>query len=576
MSSVARRRLRSGATAGSTRTQTRGIEVAVENLRTFLIIALCAVSFMLWQAWVRDYNSPQQTQSDPLQRDVISPEQPTNNDGIQVPASPEMPATQASNDLLATTANNTKLVSVTTDLFEAQLDGNAIRRLALLEYPVSIESPDVPFALLDNSSTNLFLAESGLLGSNGEPNQDTVLSPSALNYSLRDGSDTLPVKFTWEGPSGIKITKTYLFTRGSYEVKVSYRIDNATDEPWSGRMFGQFRRNRVEQEGGLFRVYTYTGGILSGPEKPYEKIDFDDMAEVNIERDVTGGWLAMIQHYFAGAWIPGSTNSNHYYSRAINNGNEFLLGLYYDQPIAPGESKEMSLSTYLGPKIQSKMEKAAPGLRRTVDYGWLFFLAQPMFAVLSWIHALVKNWGWTIIIFTILLKGCFYWLSATSYRSMARMRKLQPRMLQLRERYGDDKQRLNQSMMEMYKKEKINPLGGCLPILVQIPFFIALYWVLLESVELRQAPFIGWYKDLAQHDPYFVLPILMGVSMIAQQKLNPTPPDPLQAKIMMALPFIFTFFFLFFPAGLVLYWFVNNILSIAQQWVITKRIENEK
>ena len=222
------------------------------------------------------------------------------------------------------------------------------------------------------------------------------------------------------------------------------------------------------------------------------------------------------------------------------------------------------------------MEAVAPGLKRTVDYGWLFFISQPMFVVLAWINSAVNNWGWTIIIFTILLKICFFWLSATSYRSMARMRKLQPRMMQLRERHADDKQRLNQAMMEMYKKEKINPLGGCLPILVQIPFFIALYWVLLESVELRQAPFMLWYQDLAQHDPYFVLPILMGVSMVAQQKLNPTPPDPLQAKIMMALPFIFTFFFLFFPAGLVLYWFVNNVLSIAQQWVITRRIENEK
>ena len=253
--------------------------------------------------------------------------------------------------------------------------------------------------------------------------------------------------------------------------------------------------------------------------------------------------------------------------------SQYILGLYYDQPVAPGASEDMSLTAYIGPKIQEKMEKAAPGLRRTVDYGWLFFLAQPMFVVLSWIFDIVKNWGWTIIIFTILLKGCFYWLSAKSYQSMARMRKLQPRIVQLRERYGTDKQRMNQAMMEMYKKEKINPLGGCLPILVQIPFFISLYWVLLESVELRQAPFILWLTDLAQHDPFFVLPIAMGASMFIQQKLNPAPPDPMQAKIMMMLPFVFTFFFLFFPSGLVLYWLVNNVLSIAQQWVITRRIE---
>ena len=555
--------------------------MAVENLRTFLIIAICAVLFMLWQAWVRDYG-PQAENQDPGITSSTSTASSAatsdpNSDVLEVPEAPEINTGGNAEVALPSTDGPSKdLVSVTTDVFDIEMDSGVIHSLRLREYPVSVETPEQSFTLLNPSLPNLFTAESGLLGSNGEPNQDTVFQPTASRFVLAENSDVLPVDFVWHGPSGLKVTKTYLFKRGSYDIKVTYRVENGTGEAWSGRMYGQFRRNEVEQEGGLFRVYTYTGGILSSADKPYEKVDFGDLAELAVNRDVVGGWLAMIQHYFAGAWVPGGDQKNHYYSRALDNNTIFLLGVYNDKPIAAGATDEMSMTTYLGPKIQKEMEAVAPGLRRTVDYGWLFFIAQPMFVVLAWINSVVANWGWTIIIFTILLKICFFWLSATSYRSMARMRKLQPRMMQLRERYGDDKQRLNQAMMEMYKKEKINPLGGCLPILVQIPFFIALYWVLLESVELRQAPFIWWYQDLAQHDPYFVLPILMGVSMIAQQKLNPTPPDPMQAKIMMALPFIFTFFFLFFPAGLVLYWFVNNVLSIAQQWVITKRIESEK
>jgi len=552
------------------------VAVAVDNLRTILIIAICAVSFMLWQAWVRDY-SPQATHSENGFANLPETERSdTNPESIGVPAVPEITNNVEGSDVVWSEQTSNNRVSVVTDVFDIQMDSNVIHSLQLRNYPISVDDPSRNFALLNPSLPNLFTAESGLLGSNGEPNQQTEFQPVASNFVLEEGVDELPVIFTWEGPSGLKIVKTYLFKRGRYDVDVTYRIENYSGERWSGRMYGQFRRNPVEREGGLFAIYTYTGGILSSPDKSYEKVDFGELSERDIKRQVTGGWLAMIQHYFAGAWVPNSRQINHYYSRAADNDAAFLLGVYHDELVEPNTTGEISLTTYLGPKIQKDMEAVAPGLKRTVDYGWLFFISQPMFVVLAWINSAVNNWGWTIIIFTILLKICFFWLSATSYRSMARMRKLQPRMMQLRERHGDDKQRLNQAMMEMYKKEKINPLGGCLPILVQIPFFIALYWVLLESVELRQAPFMLWYQDLAQHDPYFVLPILMGISMVAQQKLNPTPPDPLQAKIMMALPFIFTFFFLFFPAGLVLYWFVNNVLSIAQQWVITRRIENEK
>ena len=544
----------------------------IENVRTFLIIGLCGVLFLMWQAWQRDYGPNQTYQPAPVQTSEQGIEQPQPDSGTpDLPAIPEQPAAET---LVNETVEEVKSdkVRVTTDLFSLDMNAQGIFRLRLLDYPVALETPEEKFPLLNDTLPNVFTIESGILGSNGEPGQEADFKPQAREYSLQAGRDTLDVDFKWEGASGIRITRTFRFTRGSYLIETINRIENTGDAAWSGRMYGQFRRTEVPAQGGLFRVYTYTGGVISSADKPYEKVDFEDMVDQPVNRDIIGGWVAMIQHYFAAAWVPDAPKNSHYYSK-VTPESQYILGLYYDQPVAPGASEDMSLTAYIGPKIQEKMETAAPGLRRTVDYGWLFFLAQPMFVVLSWIFGIVKNWGWTIIIFTILLKGCFYWLSAKSYQSMARMRKLQPRIVQLRERYGTDKQRMNQAMMEMYKKEKINPLGGCLPILVQIPFFISLYWVLLESVELRQAPFIFWLTDLAQHDPFFVLPIAMGASMYIQQKLNPAPPDPMQAKIMMMLPFVFTFFFLFFPSGLVLYWLVNNVLSIAQQWVITRRIE---
>ena len=543
----------------------------IENVRTFLIIGLCGVLFLLFQAWQRDYGPNQTNQPSPSETSEQVTQPQVESDTPDLPAIPEQPVAETLESIEVSEARS-GTVRVTTDLYELDMDAHGIYSLRLLQYPVSLEAPVEKFPLLNDSLPNIFTVESGVLGSNGEPGKDAVFKSQSSDYRLQEGRDKLDVTFSWEGESGIRITRTYRFTRSSYEIETVNRVENTGDTAWSGRMYGQFRRTEVEAEGGLFRVYTYTGGVVSSAEKPYEKIDFEDMLEQPLARDIVGGWVAMIQHYFAAAWVPDTRKTSHYYSKVTPDAR-YIMGLYYDQPVAPGTTEEMTLTAYIGPKIQEQMEAVSPGLRRTVDYGWLFFLAQPMFVVLSWIFGIVKNWGWTIIIFTIMLKGCFYWLSAKSYQSMARMRKLQPRVMQLRERFGTDKQRMNQAMMELYRKEKINPLGGCLPILVQIPFFISLYWVLLESVELRQAPFILWLTDLAQYDPYFVLPIAMGASMFIQQKLNPAPPDPMQAKIMMMLPFVFTFFFLFFPSGLVLYWLVNNVLSIAQQWVITKRIE---
>ena len=553
--------------------------MAIEQIRTALIIALCVVSFLLWDAWQRDYGPKPAppTGAGPPSPDV-APGNAESPGGVDVPKVPQpvQSATQAAPPPKASadTVRGRK-IKVTTDVLAVEIDtlGGTISGVDLLSYPVSHDKPDEPFQLLDDvDPKHFFIAQTGLTGQRSAPNHHAPFEFDADAYVLDDGADTIDVPLRWRSDDGIEVTRTYRFTRDHYLVDVRTDVVNHGSETWAGALYGQLQRGEPESEGGLFRTYTYTGGILSGPEKPYEKIDFSDMASQDVDRTVPGGWVAMIQHYFAAAWIPGAEEANHYYSKSLGNGR-FAIGVITPlHTVLPGETTDFSLSLYVGPKIQERMQDVAPHLERTVDYGWLWLIAEPLFWLLSWIHSYIGNWGWAIIILTILIKLAFFQLSATSYKSMARMRKLQPRITALRERYSADKQRMNQAMMELYREEKINPLGGCLPIIVQIPVFIALYWVLLESVELRQASFIGWLDDLSLHDPYFVLPILMGVTMLIQQKLNPTPPDPMQAKIMMALPFVFTFFFLFFPSGLVLYWFVNNLLSIIQQWVITKKI----
>lgn len=559
----------------------------IEQIRSLLIIALGVVLFLMWQAWQKDYGPkpppPQPTSLEAPESRPDVPDAPAVTQTAETPDVPsgETPAVPAAvpqvpgeeEDALPAGGR----IRVFTDLFQLVIDpkGGDIRRLDLLDYSVTSDKPDVPFTLYRDKTPNLFVPQSGLLGGDAAPNHHAEYTAERAEFRLADDQDTLEVPLHWTSPDGVKVTKVLTFQRGSYEVGVEFRVNNTTEEPWKGRVYGQFQRTAPPEGSGSHFIYTYTGGVISSEEKPYEKIDFDDMSSQNLERAIKGGWTAMIQHYFLGAWIPDAEEVNHFYTKVLD-GPRYVIGLVApEKVVAPGTEGVLSLRMFVGPKLQDQMEAAAPGLKRTVDYGWLFIIATPLHWLLSQIYDVVGNWGWAIIILTILIKLAFFHLSATSYKSMARMRKLQPRLIQLRERYGSDKARLNQAMMELYKKEKVNPLGGCLPILVQIPVFIALYWVLLESVELRQAPFMLWLTDLSDYDPFFVLPVLMGVTMLVQQKLNPTPPDPIQAKVMMALPFVFTFFFLFFPSGLVLYWFVNNLLSIAQQWVITRKIIGE-
>ena len=551
--------------------------MAVEQIRMILIIALALVTFLLWDAWQRDYGPRPGTEAPSSGSGTSSGE----SQGADVPRLPQSAQATSKSTPSASTDDGRadsgigRKVSVRTDVLRVEIDslGGTITRVELLTYPVAHEKPDEPFVLLAEADTkDYFIAQSGFTGSSPAPNHTTQYEFDSASYELAEGSHVVEVPLRWRSDDGVEFIRTYRFERDSYAVDVRVDITNRSTEAWTGALYGQLQRGEPESPGGLFRTYTYTGGILSGPDKPYEKVDFSDLASQNVDRTVTGGWVAMIQHYFAAAWIPAAEDANYYYSQALSSGR-FSLGVASPTYSIPaGHSGEISFAFYAGPKVQKRMQDVAPHLERTVDYGWLWLIAEPLFWLLSRIHSYVGNWGWSIIILTFLIKLAFFQLSATSYKSMARMRKLQPRITTLRERHASDKQRMNQAMMELYRQEKINPLGGCLPIAVQIPVFIALYWVLLESVELRQASFIGWLDDLSLHDPFFVLPVLMGITMLIQQRLNPTPPDPMQAKIMMALPFVFTFFFLFFPSGLVLYWFVNNVLSIIQQWVITKKI----
>ncbi|NBC48873.1 MAG: membrane protein insertase YidC, partial [Gammaproteobacteria bacterium] len=378
-----------------------------------------------------------------------------------------------------------------------------------------------------------------------------------------------------QNDAGIEVVKRYRFERGRYLVQASQEIINGSDAPIAARDYEQLQRTELYDPGKSSFIYTYTGGVYYGPEVKYTKESFGEMSKRSLDLQVTDGWIAMMQHYFLAAWIPPSAVQQTFYTKVVGDGGDrYIIGTYSPSVVVPaGGSHTFEDRLFAGPKLQDRLAEIAPGLELAVDYGWLTILAEPIFWLLSKIHALVGNWGWSIIILTILIKAVFYKLSETSYRSMANMRKLTPRIQALKDRYGDDKEKLNQAFMDLYKKEKINPLGGCLPILVQIPVFIALYWVLLESVELRHAPFILWLDNLTEPDPYYILPLIMGVSMFVQQKLNPPPPDPMQAKIFMALPFVFTVFFAFFPSGLVLYWTTNNLLSIAQQWYITRQIE---
>jgi len=548
--------------------------------RSILLVALAVVAYLMVLQWNQDYGQtviPDEARQEQPATSSL-PDTPTTAANTGSGAQADIPAIgdgQAASALPDAQAS-TQLIRVRTDVLDIAIDprGGDIVDLRLPQYPRSQDRPDVPFQLFERSRERTYEAQSGLIGDGPDKASGRPLYQSAKpRYVLGEGQEQLVVDLTYS-EDGVSYIKRFSFDRGDYDFKVSYLIDNQSDKPWTGHMFGQLKRDSSKDPSSskATGTATYLGAALWTKDEPYTKVSMGDMDDKSLKKTVEGGWIAWLQHYFVTAWIPPEGQTNQVQTRKDSQGN-YIIG--FTGPavsVAPGSQGQTSATLYAGPKSQDQLEELSPGLRLTVDYGILWFIAQPIFWLLQHIHALLGNWGWSIIALTVIIKLAFFPLSAASYKSMARMRAVSPKMQALKEQFGDDRQKMSQAMMELYKKEKINPLGGCLPIVVQMPVFLSLYWVLLESVEMRQAPWMFWITDLSIKDPFFILPIIMGLTMFIQQQLNPTPPDPMQAKVMKLLPIIFTFFFLWFPAGLVLYWVVNNCLSIAQQWYITRKI----
>lgn len=550
----------------------------MDNLKTYLIFGLLIVSLLLWQAWQTDYVQPQKVAQKSEQVADIANSANTKQSNNQQEL-PELPATASSLEDLASTdqatgvSSTSNKIHVKTDVMDLYIStqGADIHNLALLAYPVESSKPDVPVQLLSDIPSNFFVVQSGLRSNGAVPTHYDQYVADKSQYELKDGQDEITVPFHWQSDNGLKVTKTYHFHRNSYLVEVDYQIENNTGSQVSAYPYSQFNRIRPQKDSGF--IYTYTGAVFSSEGNEYDKIKFDDLDDAAFNHKAVDGWAAMIQHYFVAALVPEQNGQeNSFYGKSLNDRNYTAGAKMSDINVASGDAATTKYSMYLGPKEHKRLEAVVNNLDLTVDYGILTIISQPLFTIMEWIHKLTNNWGWSIVFLTVLIKLAFYKLSAASYRSMASMRKLTPKLATLKERYGDDKPAFNKAMMDLYRTEKINPLGGCLPILVQMPVFLSFYWVLVESIELRQAPFIFWLQDLTAMDPYFVLPVLFGLSMFFQQKLNPAPQDPAQAMVMKAFPVVFTVFFAFFPSGLVLYWVVNNTLSIAQQWNITRKL----
>jgi YidC/Oxa1 family membrane protein insertase len=550
--------------------------------------------FMLYQAWQIDYG-PKPATEQTASAAVNAEDVPTTGN------SSGSTATATSNPApIAAPAIAAKTVKVKTDVLSLEIDllGGNIVNLDLLKFPreqsnsfsdkarslVGMSQQEIdtsPVRLFNSDPARLFLAQSGFItekDSATAPNHYDTFTAQQDSYTLNEGQDSISVPLSWTDNNGLVTTKVFTFTRGSYVVGLDQNIQNNTGKSWFGRQYNQLLRMPDPDEGRsslLGGMRAYSGGVVFTEKSRFQKITFSDMANNDLKVSTKGGWVGMIQHYFATAWVPTADQENNLYTKDLKDGH-FLVGSFSPTiTVLNNTQTKFSSRLFAGPKIQPMMRDVVEGLELTVDYGVLTFIGKPIYSLLNIIYGVVGNWGLAIIGVTLCIKLLFFPLSQASFKSMAKMRKIQPRLKELQERFKDDRPRFNTEMMALYKKEKVNPLGGCLPILVQIPVFMALYWVLGETVEFRQAPFALWIQDLSVQDPFYILPILMGISMKIQQGLNPAPIDPIQAKVMKMFPIVFTFFFLFFPAGLVLYWVVNNTLSIVQQTIITKQIEKE-
>ena len=553
----------------------------MEKQRTILWVLFAAMVFLTWTKWQED-NKPVASVAPP----TVEPANQSLTNEVALPPAPQvaggtktLPALMPNDDAAQQPASTAAVISdervtIETDVLRLQISktGGTLLSAELKEYPKNKDQPDLPVTLLNADISDPYLLISGLVDSSRSgPTHLAVLSTDADSYILKDSSDNIEIPFRWSA-NGVNVEKIYRLQRGLYNIDVEYRVRNNSSEPWRALSYMQIRKLHNPPERSMFNVdsYSFNGPVIYDGDK-YEKLDPEDFEDEPVDSNITGGWIASIEHHFLTAAIPPAADE-YTYDATFKNGIATVRANGPTTVVAPGAEAVITEAFFVGPKLQDQLEATAPGLSLTVDYGILAILAQPLFWLLQQVHKILGNWGWTIICVTFLIKLAFYKLTETSGRSMAKMRKLQPRLKALQERYKDDRPALSQNMMELYKREKVNPAAGCLPMLVQIPFFIAFYWVLLESVEMRQAPFILWITDLSSRDPYFVLPLLMGIAMFVQQKLNPAPPDPIQAKVMTILPVMFTGFFAFFPSGLVLYWLTNSVLSVLQQWNINRKM----
>ena len=539
----------------------------MESQRSLLFIALMVVTYLLFSQWQLE-NAPAVEQPTTNQSNNV--EQAANADFV-----PE--STDSSAPIANKVASGTKLISVSTDtlLVKINTQGGDIVEAKLLKFDTE-QGNGIPYTVMQNGNQK-YVAQSGLTGANG---LDRVIKGrpiySSTQSSYELNGNNLTVDLTFQDNNGLNVTKRFTFNAGSYSVGVEYIINNSTNNSVSVQMYGQLKQSTLKDTS-TGMLPTYRGAAFSTSEDRYEKYDFDDIAEANLNKTTPGGWVAMLEHYFVSAWVPNATENNQLYTTFSNN-QEAVVG--FKAPaitIDAGQQGSTSAIFYVGPKDQEVLEKIAPNLDLTIDYGFLWMISQPLFWLLLKIQSFVTNWGVAIIIITLIVKGGMYPLTKAQYTSMAKMRELAPKMAQLKERFGDDRQKMSQATMEMYRKEKVNPAGGCLPLILQMPIFLALYWVFLESVELRHAPFMFWIKDLSAMDPFYVLPVLMGISMYVMQKMQPmTIQDPMQQKIMQYMPVAFSIFMAWFPSGLVLYWFISNLISIAQMKVIFSGIEKKK
>jgi len=573
----------------------KNLVIRMDNLRFILVVTFAMLVFMLWQAWDLDYGPKPEVAA------IVSPEGIKAKEDVPMTAEASSQAESGLQNPVSVpvlAVSTAKTVKVKTDVIALEIDlqGGTVTNLDLLNYPVEkannvvnnlrkmigmevAEINTAPVRLFNDNQEKLFVAQSGLIAGSGlaaAPNHYTVFTNEQDSYTLQPGQDSLTVPITWTDNKGLVITKLFTFKRGSYEITLGQQVKNNSGKPWSGRQYSQLlRAENTEGKGNMLTggMRAYDGGVIYTEKSKYQKISFNDMADETLDVTSKGGWTAMIQHYFASAWVPPADQENHFYTKELKDGR-YVIGTYSPSVTVEANTDAQFVSRlFAGPKIQPMMEAIAPGLELTVDYSVLTFIGKPIYSLLNIIHNVIGNWGVAIIGVTMCIKLLFFPLSQASFKSMAKMRKIQPRLKELQERFADDRPRFNTEMMGLYKKEKVNPLGGCLPILIQIPVFMALYWVLSETVEFRQAPFMLWIQDLSIQDPFYILPLIMGITMKIQQGLNPAPIDPIQAKVMKMFPIVFTIFFLFFPAGLVLYWVINNTLSIIQQTYITKQIE---